>query len=112
MPSGTCSIAWATASSSRARLGRWFRASHLKIAVDEHERPSFHARRIWYNWGLWGYNDEPYRRWCQRNRAVKGFDLNSGHSYEGIVAANQAEFDKHPEYLRWSPASARCAGAT
>lgn len=75
------------------------RASHLTIAVDEHERPSFHARRIWYNWGLWGYNDEPYRQWRQRNRAVKGFDLNSGHSYEGIVAANQAEFDRHPEYF-------------
>jgi len=75
------------------------RASHLKIAVDEHERPSFHARRIWYNWGLWGYNDEPYRQWCQRNRAVKGFDLNSGHAYESIVAANQAEFDAHPEFF-------------
>ena len=70
----------------------------IKIAIDELEKPSFHARRIWYNWGLWGYNDEPYRLWCQRNRAVKGFDLNSGHAYEGIIAANRAEFDKHPEY--------------
>ena len=64
--------------------------SHLKIAVDDRQSPSFYARRIWYNWGLWGYNDEPYRQWCQRNRAVKGFDLNSGHSYEGIIAANQS----------------------
>lgn len=73
--------------------------SHLKIAVDDRQSPSFHARRIWYNWGLWGYNDEPYRQWCRRNRAVKGFDLNSGHSYEGIIAANQSEFDQHPEYF-------------
>lgn len=70
----------------------------IKLAIDERQSPSFHARRIWYNWGLWGYNDEPYRLWCQRNRAVKGFDLNSGHSYEGIIAANRAEFDKHPEF--------------
>lgn len=70
----------------------------LQIAIDERESPSFHARRIWYNWGLWGYNDEPYQQWCQRNRAVKGFDLNSGHAYEGIIAANRAEFDAHPDY--------------
>jgi len=70
----------------------------LKIAVERRESPAFLARRIWYNWGLWGYNDKPYHEWCLRNRAVKGFDLNSGHSYEGIIAANKAEFDKHPEY--------------
>lgn len=70
----------------------------LKIAIDTRESPSFYARRIWYNWGMWGYNDVPYREWCTRNRAVKGFDLNSGHSYENILAANKAEFDQHPEY--------------
>lgn len=70
----------------------------IQVALDERQSPSFHSRRIWYNWGLWGYNDEPYRQWCQRNRAVKGFDLNSGHSYESIIAANRAEFDKHPEF--------------
>ena len=71
----------------------------LRIAVDELQSPSFHARRIWYNWGFWGYNEEPYRRWCTRNRAVKGFDLRSGHAYEGIIQANRAEFDRHPEYF-------------
>ena len=70
----------------------------LSIAVEARESPSFYARRIWYNWGLWGYNDKPYHDWCRRNRMAKGFDLNSGHSYESIVAANRAEFDKHPEY--------------
>ena len=70
----------------------------LAIAVDVRERPAFNARRIWYNWGLWGYNNEPYQQWCVRNRMAKGFDLNSGHSYEGIIAANRAEFDRHPEY--------------
>lgn len=70
----------------------------LSIAVDETQRPAFHARRIWYNWGLWGYNEVPYRDWCRRNRMAKGLDLNSGHAYEAIIAANRAEFDKHPEY--------------
>ena len=71
----------------------------LAIAIDERQRPSFHARRIWYNWGLWGYNADPYRDWCRRNRMAKGLDLNSGHAYESIVAANKAAFDRHPEYF-------------
>ena len=50
----------------------------LSIAGDDRQRPSFHARRIWYNWGLWGYNNEPYNDWCRRNRMAKGLDLNSG----------------------------------
>jgi hypothetical protein len=70
----------------------------LNIAVDERQSPSFNARRIWYNWGLWGYNNEPYKRWGERNRMAKGLDLNSGHSYEGIIRENKAAFDAHPEY--------------
>jgi hypothetical protein len=70
----------------------------IAVAADDRQRPSFHARRIWYNWGLWGYNDGPYRDWCRRNRMAKGLDLNSGHAYEAVVAANRAEFDRHPEY--------------
>ena len=74
-------------------------AGDLGIAVDVAEHPAFAARRIWYNWGLWGYNDEPYRQWCVRNRMAQGFALDSGHSYEAIIAANRAAFDAHPEYL-------------
>ena len=71
----------------------------LAIEVATRESPSFHARRIWYNWGMWGYNDAPYQQWCVRNRAVQGFKLNSGHAYDAIIAQNRAEFEKHPEYL-------------
>jgi hypothetical protein len=74
-------------------------ARELAISVNVRESPSFHARRIWYNWGTWGYNEEPYRQWRVRNRVVQGFQLNSGHAYESIIAANRAEFDQHPEYL-------------
>lgn len=71
----------------------------LSVAVDASESPDFYSRRIWYNWGLWGYNDEPYAQWCIRNRATQGFRLNSGHSYDGILAANQDAFAAHPEYF-------------
>lgn len=71
----------------------------LALAVDASERPAYAARRIWYNWGLWGYNDAPYHQWCVRNRMTKGFDLQSGHSYEAIIAANADAFAKHPEWL-------------
>lgn len=74
------------------------RSPQLAIAIDCRESPSFHARRIWYNWGLWDYNSEPYEQWCRRNRAVKGFELNSGHSYGNIWSANRAAFEAHPEY--------------
>lgn len=73
----------------------------LTIRLDVVEQPSFYARNIWYNWGLWGYNDEPYRDWCRRNRMAKGFDLQSGHAYESIIHARREEFEKHPEYFSW-----------
>jgi hypothetical protein len=74
-------------------------ARELAIDLDLKESPSFHARRIWYNWGFWGYNEEPYRQWCVRNRAVQGLKLHSGHAYDTIIDANRREFEKHPEYL-------------
>lgn len=71
----------------------------LTLAVDTVERPDYYARRIWYNWGMrWGYNQEPYRQWCTRNRAVRGFELHSGHAYGQIHAARRAAFEENPEY--------------
>ena len=70
----------------------------LSIKVDASESPAFCSRRIWYNWGTLDYNAQPYADWCAKNRHAQGFRLNSGHSYEGIIGANKAEFDKHPEY--------------
>lgn len=73
--------------------------ANLKVNVDANESPDFYSRRIWYNWGTWGYNDLPYQQWCQRNRATQGFRLNSGHSYGNIVSANAEQFSTHPEYF-------------
>lgn len=74
------------------------KSPQLGIALDRRESPSFHARRIWYNWGFWDHNQGPYNQWCRRNRAVKGFELSSGHSYGNIWSANRAAFDAHPEF--------------
>ena len=71
----------------------------ITLAIDVREKPDFAARRIWYNWGPgWYLNQKPYGEWCARNRAVQGFNLNSGHSYGGIIDRNRDEFNAHPEY--------------
>jgi hypothetical protein len=44
----------------------------LTVDLDVREAPAFAARRIWYNWGLWGYNNEPYRQWCEDKLAARG----------------------------------------
>jgi hypothetical protein len=73
--------------------------TNLSLAVDAKERPDFHTRRIWYNWGMWGYNNQPYAEWTYRNRARQGFRLNSGHAYGAIMSAKAVEFKAHPEYF-------------
>lgn len=70
----------------------------LSIDVDEFESPDYLARRIWYGYGEWDYNQEPYRQWCARNRCVAGIELSTGHAYDGVVRAAQKEFESHPEY--------------
>jgi hypothetical protein len=72
---------------------------NLALEIDISESPDFYSRRIWYNWGTWGYNDQPYRQWCQRNRATQGFRLNSGHAYGNILTSNAEQFAAHPEYF-------------
>lgn len=74
------------------------RTSHLTVAMDAVERPSYHSRRIWYGFGAWDYAKEPYRDWCEKNRAHAGVNLNTGHAYDGIVKALAKEFEQHPDY--------------
>lgn len=68
----------------------------IDLAVDE--TPDYFARRIWYGYGTWEYNDEPYRDWCAKNRTVEGVKLRSGHAYGAIIRNRKADFDAHPEY--------------
>jgi len=52
----------------------------MAIEIDVREAPAYHARRIWYGYGTWDYNAEPYAQWCLRNRARSGMELSTGHS--------------------------------
>lgn len=70
----------------------------IEIAVDVTERPDYLNRRIWYGFGTWDYNAEPYTKWCQRNRTASAFVLNVSHAYESIIRQNRSSFDAHPEF--------------
>ncbi|NLI72746.1 MAG: DUF4838 domain-containing protein [Bacteroidales bacterium] len=67
-------------------------ASHIK------EIPDYYHRRIWAGHGLWPEYKPSHEHWRMVNRDG-GYALNTGHAYNAIVAANKAEFDKHPEYF-------------
>jgi len=75
------------------------RRDTIEIAIDVTERPDYLNRRIWYGFGTWDYNAQPYAQWCRRNRTASGFTLNISHAYESIIRQNKAAFDNHPEFL-------------
>ena len=70
----------------------------LSVSLDVEESPDFLSRRIWYGFGVWDYNQEPYADWCARNRATAGIELRTGHAYGGIIRGLKAQFDAHPEF--------------
>ena len=69
-----------------------------KIALDVEASPDYYARRIWYGYGTWDYNAEPYKDWCAKNRATSAVQLSTGHAYGGIIRACKQAFEEHPEY--------------
>lgn len=71
----------------------------LQIDIDAIERPSYHARRIWYSYGMSKQSGDAIAEWCKRNRCVPGLQLNTGHAYNGLARALAKELDQHPEYL-------------
>jgi hypothetical protein len=75
------------------------RKETIEIAIDVTERPDYLNRRIWYGFGTWDYNAQPYAKWCQKNRTASGFILNISHAYESIIRRNKAAFDNNPEFL-------------
>ena len=74
------------------------KSTNIKVRLNADEKPDYYARRIWYSYGRWDYNETPYRQWCARNRAVMGFGLTQNHVYGPIIERNKAVFDAHPEY--------------
>ncbi len=70
----------------------------LRIEVDEFQYPDFHGRRFWHGSHRFGTR-QMLDRWQERNRAGSGFNLNTGHSYGGIISRNREAFDENPEFL-------------
>ena len=72
----------------------------LAIAVDTFEQPDFHTRLIWYGYGTWVYNVQPYAEWNARNRAGRTFGLQTAHMYQSLIRSQEYLFtNSHPEYL-------------
>jgi hypothetical protein len=89
---------------------RWFfpgqnwevvpRKSELTYSVNESSRPAILSRRIWFGFGL--FDDKSiadFANWSRRNRMAQSLPRVSGHAWQSIIAANQKEFEAHPEYL-------------
>ncbi len=79
------------------------RAAILAIAVGAREHPAYLSRDIGFGFGPWGRRRQLYEQWCVRNRLAGGGTdrplLESGHSYDRILADLKEEFVRHPEYL-------------
>lgn len=75
------------------------RAADLSLNLNETVEPSYLSRTIFFGWGLWGYNNEPFRQWMQRNRMDGGFRLARAHAYQDIVRRHKASFDADPDML-------------
>ena len=74
------------------------RSDVLKLDLDLAESPAFHSRRMAYGFGLSDDNREAWWDWCRKNRLGGSVELKTGHAYGKIIAARQAEFDRHPEF--------------
>ena len=74
------------------------RLTEMRIEIDVEEKPDYHYRSIWYGYGTWDYNRQPWEDWSRKNRMGGGLRLQTGHAYGGIIRAKQAVFDQHPEF--------------
>ncbi|MBI4025451.1 MAG: DUF4838 domain-containing protein [Verrucomicrobia bacterium] len=81
--------------------------SNLSFNQNETDRPVIPSRNIWYGGGLIRDPSNPedgvrskseYEAWRRHNRMASSLTVKAGHSWQAIIARNQAEFDKHPEY--------------
>lgn len=75
------------------------RAPDLSLSVSVKTAPAFAARDVWYGWGTTDLNRPAFLEWERQNRLPGGFDLETGHAFDDIIARHKTEFDAHPEYL-------------
>lgn len=65
--------------------------------------PDYESRRIWYAYGTASKKcSSDYRNWNKYNCLDGAFRVSCGHSYDGIIHRNEAEFKEHPEYFALS----------
>ncbi len=83
----------------------------IRVALDDVEKPAFHARRIWYGYGPLPSRAAGHRQWLARNRVTQGFRLHSSHYYEAIIAANREAFAANPEFFALVDGQRRTAGS-
>jgi hypothetical protein len=80
------------------------RTRRLFGAFAIHAQPDYVYRRISQNGGTGSRKaDADFAYWEKANRMGGAFRVATGHSWDGIIARNKAEFDKHPEYLARLP---------
>lgn len=73
----------------------------LSIAVNTYEQPDYYSRQaprgaMRMDERPWAY--ENWINWQIRNRTTPTFSLSTGHAYDSVIAANQADFDSNPNY--------------
>ncbi|HEX8915348.1 MAG TPA: DUF4838 domain-containing protein, partial [Humisphaera sp.] len=79
----------------------------LAFGVDETDRPTILARRIWYGYGFFrdpgdkgpSRAQADYQAWARHNRMAGSFTVTAGHAWDSIIASHKKEFEAHPEYL-------------
>jgi hypothetical protein len=66
------------------------------------QRPKILARQIWYQWDFFEKNEgrakADFEAWARHNRMASSFGTHTRHVWQDIIAANEDEFEAHPEY--------------
>lgn len=66
--------------------------------------PDYASRRISQNGGTGSKKaDADFAYWEKANRMGGAMHVATGHAWDGIIARNKAEFERHPEYLARLP---------
>ncbi len=75
----------------------WPKKGELEIAVDTFESPRYFTRKFFLPGALLRSEQRAFQQWQVRNRAVSGFNLETGHAYNAIILRNPEHFEKHPQ---------------
>lgn len=71
----------------------------IRVVADYSCRPAYLQRDLFYGFGTWTENRQPFEDWVAKNRMGASLSIATGHSYQAIIHAYPREFAAHPEYL-------------